>query len=94
MRHLAIITATIVLLAGTAAAGTLEQVTGFGSNPGALAMWRYRPTAPAANAPLVVFMHGCSQSHTDAAAVGWTQLDDLYGFYVVFPEQVTANNPI
>lgn len=94
MRHLAIITATIVALAGTAAAGTLEQVTGFGSNPGALAMWRYRPTTPAANAPLVVFMHGCSQSHTDAAAVGWTQLADQYGFYVVFPEQVTANNPI
>lgn len=93
---LAALVATSVV-AGTvapAAAGTLEQVTSFGSNPGALTMWRYRPTTPAANAPLVLFMHGCSQTHNDAALVGWTQLADQYGFYVVFPEQSTDNNPI
>lgn len=94
MRTLALALAATAALATTAAAGTLEQVTSFGSNPGALAMWRYVPSSPAPHAPLVVFMHGCSQSHTDAAAVGWTQLADQYGFYVVFPEQTTANNPI
>ncbi len=77
-----------------ATAGTLEQVTSFGSNPGALTMWRYRPTTPAPAAPLVLFMHGCSQTHSDAALVGWTQLADQYGFYLVFPEQATGNNPI
>lgn len=84
----------LVTNARRADAGTLEQVPSFGSNPGALVMWRYVPSSPAPHAPLVVFMHGCSQSHTDAAAVGWTQLADAYGFYVVFPEQATGNNPV
>jgi poly(hydroxyalkanoate) depolymerase family esterase len=92
--RISVLLAALVATTSAASAGTLEQVTGFGSNPGALTMWRYRPTTPAANAPLVLFLHGCSQTHTDAAAVGWTQLADQYGFYVVFPEQGTANNPI
>jgi poly(hydroxyalkanoate) depolymerase family esterase len=87
-------TATLGVSVAPAAAGTLEQVTSFGTNPGALSMWRYRPTTPQANAPLVLFLHGCSQTHSDAALVGWTQLADQYGFYVVFPEQSTDNNPI
>src|SRR5688572_1233345 len=43
-------------------AGTFEEVTGFGSNPGALKMFRYVPTpAPTGAAPLVVALHACSQ---------------------------------
>lgn len=89
-----LVLAALAASATAAAAGTLEQVPSFGSNPGALTMWRYLPTTPAPHAPLVVFMHGCSQTHSDAALTGWTQLADQYGFYVVFPEQQTANNPI
>jgi poly(hydroxyalkanoate) depolymerase family esterase len=89
---------TVVLclatLASTATAGTLAQVPSFGANPGALAMWRYTPDAPAARPALVVVMHGCTQDHTGAAATGWNQLADAHGFYVVYPEQSTANNPL
>ncbi len=94
MRTPLVVAAMIAAAATAASAGTLEQVPSFGSNPGGLSMWRYRPTTPAANAPLVLFLHGCSQTHTESALVGWTQLADQYGFYVVFPEQSTSNNPI
>ncbi|MBZ0238677.1 MAG: PHB depolymerase family esterase, partial [Deltaproteobacteria bacterium] len=94
MRTPVVVAALVAAAATAASAGTLEQVPSFGSNPGGLAMWRYRPTTPAASAPLVLFLHGCSQTHTESALVGWTQLADLYGFYVVFPEQTTSNNPI
>jgi poly(hydroxyalkanoate) depolymerase family esterase len=72
----------------------LEAVTGFGSNPGNLLMYRYVPaTAPPPNAPLLVVLHGCEQGATDIAGAGWDTLADQYGFYVVYPQQQAANNP-
>lgn len=81
-------------LASPAVAGTYEPVASFGSNPGALQMFRYRPAAPAPAAPLVVFFHGCTQTAADARNVGWEQLADELGFYIVYPQQTTDNNPI
>ena len=40
----------------------LVEVTGFGSNPGELRMYAYVPDDLPANAPLVVVLHGCTQS--------------------------------
>ena len=54
--------ASVVVLTGPAQAATLTQVTGFGSNPGALQMYSYRPDGLPAGAPLVVALHGCTQS--------------------------------
>ncbi len=45
---------------------TLTQVTGFGSNPGNLRMYEYLPSGLPAGAPLVVAMHGCTESAPDA----------------------------
>jgi poly(hydroxyalkanoate) depolymerase family esterase len=83
-----------VLLSTIAIAQTgWQQVTGFGSNPGALNMYSYAPAALPANAPLVVVMHGCTQNALQAAAeTGWNTLADRNDFYVVYPEQVSANN--
>ncbi|WP_413796987.1 hypothetical protein [Streptomyces iranensis] len=54
------------VLAGPApaanAAVTLTKVTDFGSNPGALNMYVYKPASLPANAPVVVALHGCTQS--------------------------------
>lgn len=75
------------------AAATLVEVSSFGSNPGALKMYYYAPAGLPAGAPLVVVMHGCTQ--TAAVYSGqteWAQLGDRYGFSVVFPEQTTSNN--
>ncbi|UNS97687.1 PHB depolymerase family esterase [Streptomyces tubbatahanensis] len=75
------------------AAASLEPVTDFGSNPGALSMYRYVPEGLGAGRPVVVVLHGCTQ---DAATyfdgAGWQQAADAQGFAVVAPQQETANN--
>ena len=70
----------------------LTQVTSFGSNPGALKMWKYAPAGVPANAPLVVAMHGCTQTADAYTAAGWNALADQLKFYVLYPEQQSANN--
>ena len=62
----ALVTAAMVTVvsAPAAAAPGLTQVTGFGSNPGNLGMYAYLPTGLPAGAPLVVALHGCTQSAT------------------------------
>ena len=40
----------------------LAPVAGFGSNPGALLAWSFVPPGLAPGAPLVVVLHGCTQS--------------------------------
>ncbi|MFB7269214.1 PHB depolymerase family esterase [Streptomyces sp. NPDC056244] len=76
-----------------ARAASLTEVTGFGSNPGNLRMFRYVPDGLPAGRPLVVAMHGCTQS---AAAydteTGWTKWADQWGFALVLPQQQSGNN--
>ena len=80
---------------GTAAAPThLTELTGFGSNPGALRMFTYVPKNLRPSPALVVVLHGCTQSAAgyDLGA-GWSTLAERYGFVLLLPEQTTANNP-
>jgi poly(hydroxyalkanoate) depolymerase family esterase len=71
----------------------LVEVTRFGSNPGALKCWLYLPTILAPKAPLVVVLHGCTQTAAGFdRGTGWTQLAEEKGFAVLFPEQQRANN--
>ena len=90
-------TSTLVVLVGPSAqpavAAGATEVTSFGTNPGALKMFRYVPAGLPAGAPLVVAMHGCTQS---ALAYdeepGWVALAERWKFVVLLPEQQTANN--
>lgn len=71
----------------------LEEVTGFGSNPGNLRMFRYVPENLPAGRPVVVALHGCTQDAAGyGSASGWLELADQWGFSVVLPEQQSANN--
>src|SRR6478672_9800572 len=72
----------------------LREVHAFGSNPGNLRMFSYRPSHLAENPALVVVLHGCTQSASgyDLGA-GWSTLADRYGFALLFPEQQRMNNP-
>jgi poly(hydroxyalkanoate) depolymerase family esterase len=91
---LAALLVTLVVTPARAAAG-LTQVTGFGSNPGALNMYSYVPSGLPAGAPLVVALHGCTQSASDYYGhSGWPKYADLYRTALVFPEQTTANNSL
>lgn len=76
------------------AAGTFEEVTGFGGNPGNLRMYRYVPEDAPANAPLVVVLHTCYQGASDQRRAGWESLADTLKFYLLYPEQKAVNNAL
>ncbi|MGW6746689.1 extracellular catalytic domain type 1 short-chain-length polyhydroxyalkanoate depolymerase [Streptomyces sp. NPDC055025] len=76
-----------------ARAASLTEVTGFGSNPGNLRMFRYVPDGLPAGRPLVVAMHGCTQSAAAYdAETGWTKWADQWGFALLLPQQQSGNN--
>jgi poly(hydroxyalkanoate) depolymerase family esterase len=72
----------------------LVEVTGFEPAPGNLRMLSYLPADLPPGAPLVVVLHGCTQT---AAAydhgTGWSALADRLGFALLLPEQQRVNNP-
>ena len=69
----------------------LTEVTGFGSNPGALRMFEYVPADP--QPALVVVLHGCTQTAASYDfGAGWSTLADRHGFALLLPEQQPANN--
>ncbi|PTM90123.1 extracellular catalytic domain type 1 short-chain-length polyhydroxyalkanoate depolymerase [Mycoplana dimorpha] len=71
----------------------LKDMEPTGSNPGALKARTFIPESLGQGAPLVVALHGCTQS---AAAydegAGWSDLADRCGFALLFPEQQRSNN--
>jgi len=72
----------------------LEEVRGFGANPGDLRMFKYLPAGLPANPPLMVVLHGCTQTAAgyDVGA-GWSTLANRFGFALLLPEQQRLNNP-
>ncbi len=79
--------------APAASVATLTEIAGFGSNPGNLRMLAYVPQGLPPGAPLVVVLHGCTQTAAgyDAGA-GWSRLAERHGFALLLPEQQRANN--
>ncbi|WP_084516907.1 extracellular catalytic domain type 1 short-chain-length polyhydroxyalkanoate depolymerase [Microtetraspora niveoalba] len=74
-----------------ARAASLEKVTGFGSNPGGLTMWVYRPDGMPQGAPAVVALHGCTQTANDYFAnSGWRKFADLHRFALILPERIDS----
>ncbi len=65
----------------------------FSPNPGNLGAKKFVPPQMAPNAPLVVVLHGCTQTPEGYdRGTAWTILAARFGFAVVFPEQQRANN--
>lgn len=79
--------------AARAAGVALTPVTGFGSNPGQLSMYVHRPASLPASPPVVVALHGCTQSaQVYADHSGLPQVAARAGFLLVFAEQRASNN--
>lgn len=75
------------------AAHAQVEVTGFGSNPGNLRMFKVVPAGLPADAPVVVALHGCSQTAASYdAEPGWTLMAERWKFVLVLPQQQSANN--
>ncbi|WP_406062346.1 PHB depolymerase family esterase [Micromonospora sp. NBC_00860] len=90
---LALAVAGVVAVAAPAQAATLTQVTGFGSNPGNLAMYAYRPDGLPANSPAVVLLHGCTQNASGYFAnSGWQKYADQWKFALIVAQQPSGNN--
>ncbi|MFP1624533.1 PHB depolymerase family esterase [Streptomyces sp. 5K101] len=76
------------------AAVPLERVTGFGGNPGNLAMYVHRPASLPAAPAVVVALHGCTQSaQVYADNSGLAAFADRHGFLLVLPQTAVSNNP-
>ncbi len=60
---------------------------------GSMAYRLYRPANAALGMPLVVMLHGCTQSPEDfARGTGMNQLADEFGFFVAYPGQSASAN--
>jgi poly(hydroxyalkanoate) depolymerase family esterase len=71
----------------------LHSLEDFGGNDGNLRAFYYEPNNPEPDMPLVVVLHGCSQTALGASKLTeWNVLADRYGFYVLYPEQKRVNN--
>ena len=76
---------------GSASAG-LRDIDDFGANPGNLRMRLLGPAAGTAR-PLVVALHGCTQTAAGfAEGSGWRRLAMAHGFALLLPEQRAYNN--
>ena len=57
-------------------------------------MFAYAPEHMPPQAPIVVALHGCTQTSDEYDhGTGWSSLADRLGFAVVYPQQQPANNP-
>ena len=69
------------------------EIENFGTNPGSLQMFTYIPRFIRSKPPLVVVLHGATQTATDYAhGSGWLTLADRHGFVLLFPQQRRSNN--
>src|SRR2546430_526103 len=79
--------------ASAAGRSPLVEISGFGTNPGALKMFAYVPEPLPRASALVVVLHGCGQTAAGYDfGTGWSTLAKRYGFALLMPEQQGANN--
>lgn len=69
----------------------LKEIQKFGHNPGNLELFAY--LSPTKNRPLVVILHGCSQSAKNAVEMsGWDKLSQELDLNILAPQQRFSNN--
>jgi poly(3-hydroxybutyrate) depolymerase len=73
----------------------LREWTGFGTNPGNLRMFAYAPKHLPRATPLVIALHGCTQTAAEYDhGTGWSSLADSLGFAIVYPQQLACARPL
>src|SRR3954452_7097410 len=75
------------------ASSPLQEVTGFGDNPGNLRLFAFVPPQLQTPRALVVVLHGCGQTAASYdLGAGWSTLAEHYGFALLMPQQQPLNN--
>jgi poly(hydroxyalkanoate) depolymerase family esterase len=77
----------------SAPASGYGEVAGL-TNTAGLRMYVYIPSTLPANPRVVVLLHGCTQSATDARAWGFEPLADAKGLILIYPEQSPQNQSL
>ena len=78
---------------GMSGADRLTDMVVTAANPGQLAARFYLPEGLERAAPLVVVLHGCTQTAAGYDhGSGWSTLADRHGFALLYPEQRRGNN--
>lgn len=73
----------------------LTDLKEFGSDPGSLHADTYLPKNFPSNGPLIVVLHGSTQSaESYDHGSGWSALADECGIALLYPEQRKINNPL
>ncbi|KAF9462435.1 acetyl xylan esterase [Collybia nuda] len=77
----------LAAVGANAAAGSLQQVSNFGSNPTNVKMYLYKsPVKVISNPPLIVAMHYCTgTAQAYFSGTQYANLADQYGFLVIYP---------
>ncbi|TFK70568.1 acetyl xylan esterase [Pluteus cervinus] len=83
----ALAVACSVVVSTNAAAGQLQLVSNYGTNPTGVQMFVYRPANLLAKPALIVAIHACHGTAQDYfAGTQYANLADRYGFLVVYPD--------
>jgi poly(hydroxyalkanoate) depolymerase family esterase len=76
----------MAVVAPSASAATLTEITNFGNNPSNLRMYEYVPNNVRANPPILLALHGCQGSGPYLySSTQFASLADQYGFIVIYP---------
>ncbi|HVY38518.1 MAG TPA: PHB depolymerase family esterase, partial [Polyangia bacterium] len=83
----------LCLAAPAASAGTVQQITGFGSNPTGIGMYLYTPSNVVAHPPILVGVHACHGKGTDVCTQTspFAAQADKYGFLLICPSAVSSD---
>ncbi|BBH70810.1 hypothetical protein ACTI_74950 [Actinoplanes sp. OR16] len=88
-----LVATTTLLPASPAAAATLTEVTGFGTNPTGIRMHLYVPDRLPAKPAVLVAVHYCTGSGPAFySGTEFKSLADQYGFIVIYPSTVRTGN--
>ena len=83
----------ILMPAAPASAASLQEVTGFGTNPTNLRMHLYVPDRLASNPALLVAVHYCTGSGPAFySGTEFASLADQYGYIVIYPSATRSGN--
>ncbi|KAG5638829.1 hypothetical protein H0H81_009600 [Sphagnurus paluster] len=86
-----LLVASLAVLGASAASGTYQQVTNFGSNPTKVGMYVYRPQKVAASPALIVGIHWCTgTAQAFYQGTQFANLADTYGYIVIYPNAPDA----
>ncbi|KAB8139697.1 PHB depolymerase family esterase [Chloroflexia bacterium SDU3-3] len=100
MRWLRLLTLTLLaalvstmLMAGTASAASLVEVTNFGTNPTGLKMYLYVPNNVKPNPAVLVAVHHCQGSGPSFyTKTQYASLAERYGFIVIYPSATRSGS--